>query len=476
MHRSRPKGSDHLIALRQKLCAKKGALAALHRLVWFFAWLVLGSTSYAATHAPVNLTPEESQWIADHPVIQVGVYAGNHFPIEAWVAGAPDGFGVDYAKRLAGRVGLRLQFRPFSNWDDVAFDDGGKPVPFDLLLGQPYGRSSRLDYLKPYLESGFVLVARKGDLQIVDEGSLIHARIATERFGKYFTKRVKERFPDATLVFADDAHQALDMVGQGQADAFIGTSVRTRWLLSERERDDLSILTRLPDLGGVRAALAVPRGEPLLTSILGKAQASISDDELANIKGRWGLDADLSAPTPHGRRLTDDDRRWLATLGTIRVGYETDRYPYSFMDKDGTLNGLASDYLSLIRSELGLRLEFVPARDLDELQRRVAAKEVDVVAAAMPTDYDPSLMTFTHPYERFPEVIVARVGGPAIAGPEDLRGKKAAVREEAGLVDSLQMLMPKTRLVPVASNEAGLNWWSAARYLPTSVPCPPSTP
>ncbi|QNK01470.1 ATP-binding protein [Dyella telluris] len=426
---------------------------------WLTALVVLFllvSGARAASTAGVELSPQESAWIAAHPVIQVGVYAGNHFPLEAWVAGAPDGFGVDYAKRLASRVGLRLQFRPFTEWDYVAFDDVDKPVPFDLLVAQPYGRNSRFEYLKPYVESGFVMAARKGDLQILDESSLAHARIATERFGKYFNQRIKQRFPDATMVYADDARQALDMVAQGQADAFIGTPGRTRWLLAERERDDLSILARLPDMGTLKASLAVPRDQAMLAAILRKAEASISDDELSDLKARWGYSADLSSPIAHGRSLTEDDRRWLAQLGTLRVGYEADRYPYSFMDKDGALDGLSSDYLSLIKSELGLRLEFVPARDLDELQRRVAAKEVDLVAAAMPADYDPSSMAFTRAYERFPEVIVSRLGGPAIAGPEDLRGRRVAVREEAGLISSLKMLLPRTDLVPVVSNEEGL--------------------
>ncbi|WP_158536955.1 transporter substrate-binding domain-containing protein [Dyella sp. AtDHG13] len=429
---------------------------ALVRLMVFLVVLALASGVHASTSPAVELTPEESAWIAAHPVIQVGVYAGNHFPLEAWVAGAPDGMGVDYAKRLASRVGLRLQFRPFTDWDGIAFNEADQPMPFDLLVGQPVGRNAQLIYLKPYAEGSFVMVARKGDLQILDESSLAHARIATERFGKYFTQRVRDRFPGATMVFADDARQALDMVVRGQADAFIGTSARTRWLLSEREQDDLSILTSLPDMGIMRASLAVSREQPMLAAILGKAEASITGDELTNLRSRWGVDADFSAVIPHGHNLTDGDRRWLATLGSIRVGYESDRFPYSFKDKDGALDGLAADYLALLKNQLGLRFEFVPTRDLDELQRRVAAKEVDVVAAAMPADYDPAMMTFTRPYERFPEVIVARIGSPAVAGPEDLRGKKAAVREEAGLIDSLKMLMPQTQFVPVASNEAGL--------------------
>jgi two-component system sensor histidine kinase EvgS len=417
--------------------------------------LVWAGLVSAAEDPQVKLTPQETEWIAAHPVIEVGVFAGNHYPLEAWVAGAPEGIGVDYAKLLASRVGMRVQFRPFTDWEAVSL--GEMPASLDLLVGQSHGFTSHFDYLNPYVQTQFVLVARRGDLKIRSEADLTHARIAVERISIGYTRIVKSHFPDATLVFSDAGEQALDMVAQGFADAYIGVSARTRWLLSERELDDLSTLATLPDLGPVQPSLAVPGDRPLLAALLRKAADSVSDDEMSNLRSRWGYDADLNTPIPLGHGLSDEDRQWLSGLGTIRVGYETDRYPYSFMDRNGALNGLAADYLAVIQKKLDLRVELVPARDLDELQRRVAANEVDLVAAAMPADFDPAAMTFTRPYERFPEVIVTRVKGQAIAGPEDLRGKKVSVREEAGLIAGLKLLLPHSTLVPVVSNEAGLN-------------------
>jgi two-component system sensor histidine kinase EvgS len=416
------------------------------------------------------LTPEETAWIAQHPVVDVGIFAGNHFPLEAWVAGGAEGIGVDYAKLLASRVGLRLQFRPFTDWEAVAFSQSGKPIPFDLLVGQPFGRSDRLEYLNPYVKSGYVLVARKGDLKIRTERDVVHARIAIERVSSAYYKAMKDRYPDATLIVADDGRLALDMVGIGTADAYVGGVARTRWLLSEREHDDLIILQRLTDLGAIQASLAVPSEHVMLVSILRKAEATIPAEQLANLRQQWGLGPEFAAPLSGGRTLSEADRQWLAQLGTLRVGYETDRYPYSFISKDGQLDGLAEDYLSLVKKELGLRLELVPARDLDDLQRRVAANEVDMVAAAMPADYDAGSMVFTRSYERFPEVIVAPLHGAAIAGPVDLRGKKVAVREEAGLIAGLKLLLPESQLIPVASNDAGLRMvekGEAAAYIGT---------
>jgi two-component system sensor histidine kinase EvgS len=438
-----------------------GGRFARRILVFCAALLLVAIPCVGAAQTPdkpkVILTQEEQAWVAAHPVVQVGIYTGDHLPVEGWVAGVPQGLGVDYAKLLMGRVGLRPQFRPFSDWNDIAYGLESKPIPFDLLVAQRADTNSRFIYLRPYATTEFVLVARKGDQVIRDENDITRARIAIERGLNSFILRYKARFPNATFVYADNGQQAMDMVVSGVADAYIGSSARTRWLLSEREHDDLSLLSTITGIVPMPTSPAVPKDRAMLAELLRKAEVTVTPDELAVLRSRWWLPASPGASVPDIRELSESDRRWLSSLGTLRLGYETDRFPYSFMNKDRTLDGLAGDYVALLKKELGLKIELVPARDWDELQRRVRAREVDLVAAAMPTDFDAADMIFSRPYEHFPEVIVARAGGSIIAGPEDLAGKKVALRDEAGLLDSLRLQLPRSELVPVTSNEEGLD-------------------
>ncbi|WP_267222074.1 ATP-binding protein [Dyella silvae] len=421
------------------------------------AVMPLAGVAQAAGGSSVALTQTEQDWVVAHPVVEVGIYTGDHLPAESWVAGVPQGLGVDYTKLLLGRLGLRPQFRPFSDWQDVAYGDGSTSGPFDLLVAQRTGANNRFIYLRPYTAAEFVLVARKGDQVIRDENDLTRARIAIERGFTPFIARYKARFPGATFVYGDNGQQALDMVASGIADAYIGGAARTRWLLSEREHNDLSLLSPIAGIEPIPVSLAVPKDKAMLAELLHKAEMTVVPDELAVLRSRWWIPAKDGAPVPDIRALTESDKRWLSSLGPLRLGFETDRFPYSFIDKDRKLDGLAADYVALLKKELGLRIELVPARDWDELQRRVRAKEVDLVAAVMPTDFNTADMVFSRPYEHFPEVIVARTNGPIIAGQGDLAGKKVAMRDEAGLKNSLKLLLPRSELVPVTSNEAGLD-------------------
>ena len=428
----------------------------------FFVALVLLCLVWGVARAQdprvVELTPEELTWRSAHPVVSVGVFSGDHLPAETWVAGHPEGFGVDYASLLAGRVGLRLAFHPYAEWAAVAYAAPAQPATYDLLLGQLATRDgrARFEFLHSYESARLMLVARKGDVQIRGERDLDHARIAIERSYQAIISILSARFPQATLVFADDGRQAMDMVAAGQADAYIGTTAsRTQALLSQRGNDDLRMLSPL-DVPPIDMGLAVPHDRTMLLQLLRKAETTVAPQELAQLRSRWGLLDNLSAPAPLAAGLSKQERSWLSTLQPLRLGFEVDRHPYTFVDSEGRFDGLAADYVEILQHELGLRLQFVPAEDLSSLQRMVRAREVDMVAATMPEDFSSHDMILSRPYAHFPEVIVARLHGPPIAGPEDLAGRSVAVREEAGLLPRLKMLLPRSNLLPVGSNEAGL--------------------
>jgi two-component system sensor histidine kinase EvgS len=218
--------------------------------------------------------------------------------------------------------------------------------------------------------------------------------------------------------------------------------------------DELAVVDVVP-IAPLKLGLAVNTQDPILARVLGKAEAAVSHEELEALRLRWGIAPDPIHATG-ATRLTLDERVRLARLPTLRVGVEVDRAPYSFLNEKGEFDGLSADYMDYLRDALGFDTTVVPARDWKELQALAQAGKVDMVAAALPGDVLNPNMLFTTPYEQFPEVIVARLGGPPIAGAEDLAGRRVAIRDEPTLVSMLQAAAPTAHLVPVASNEAGL--------------------
>lgn len=407
--------------------------------------------------ASTSLSPDEQSWLREHPVVQVGVYAGDHMPIEGWVGGQPQGVGVDYAKLLAFYAGLRLEFHPFTDWS-IALGNGTPDSEFDLYVGQGVIQelTPRFYLLRPYMTGSGIVVVRQDEQIIRRDSTLEGRRIAVERPHRYANAAIHKYYPGATLIFANDGSQALQLVAQGDADAYIGAGAsRTRALMQRRTSDDLRMLGLglIPSSG---YTIAVPKDRGMLAQILRKAESRVSQDDLLQLRRRWGIDETIDALPPPLSALTSEQSRWLRSLPELRVAYETDRYPYSFIDDQGQFAGIAADYLHLLSEDLGLKFKLVPASDWNVLRDLVAHHQVDLIAAGSANDFSGQDMMFSQPYETFPGVIVTRVGGPPITGPSDLSRRVVAIREEQSMVSRAKALLGGSTLVPVGSNESGL--------------------
>lgn len=442
-------------------CKRAGAWARMRGGMAFAWWLVLCLAPFLALaqgSPAAALSSDEQDWLRRNPVARVGVFVGDHLPGETWAGGRPEGLGVDYARLLASRIGLRLEFHPFTDWEETVFGDGGAALRYDLLLSQAISpdRANRFTYLRPYAAGRMVLVARRNDERMRNEGDLRHARIAVERAFRLSAQILRTRYPQSILVLARDGAEAMDLVARGEADVYVGsTPARTLNLLRQRSRADLALLGSL-NTSPIELGLAVNASKPVPAQVLRKAEQSVTAVEVARLRDRWGVQNDPLAPPPTTSGLTDDERRWLSALPALRIGFEVDRYPYTFVDSDGKPAGLSLEHAERIAQALGLALTPVPAHDWNALRRMFDAHEIDLVAAATPEDFHSRTVQLSRPYAHFPVMIVTRMRGSSINDVEDLAGRTVAAREEAGLLPQLRSSLRESRLLTVGSNEAGL--------------------
>ncbi|MDE2034439.1 MAG: response regulator, partial [Pseudomonas sp.] len=95
-----------------------------------------------------------------------------------------------------------------------------------------------------------------------------------------------EQYPDIRLVDADSAHDAMEKVANGEADAAVNSLITARYMISRQYRDRLRI-TSTVGVTNSRMAFATARGSLELFSILDKALLSIAPEEMDELTNRW---------------------------------------------------------------------------------------------------------------------------------------------------------------------------------------------
>nr|WP_281459781.1 bifunctional diguanylate cyclase/phosphodiesterase [Pseudomonas sp. P13] len=145
--------------------------------------------------------------------------------------------------------------------------------------------------------------------------------------------------------------------------------------------------------------------------------------------------------------LTDEERRWLKDHPDLRLGVDASWPPFEFRDDQGRYQGLAADYVDVIRERLAVTLTPIEPVSWTMVLEQVAQGKIDLLPGIMSTPERQNYLAFTRPYLDFPIVILAHHGGAEPHNLEDLYGLKIAVVENYAPHELLRNHHPDLNLV-----------------------------
>lgn len=191
---------------------------------------------------------------------------------------------------------------------------------------------------------------------------------------------------ETELVYCEDEEKQLLAVKDGQADAILDVSLNRRPDMRQIARFSPRPFYFITAKGNQtmiqeinRAIVNIEQMDPYFSTMLYEKYFMVSSEELI---------------------LSNEEQAYLDSKPVIRVGYRMDAPPFQGVDEAGNPAGIAIDVLKDIGERTGLRFEYIPAANRDELNRMVEEQSVDMVAAFI-YDYEASRqmrIAMTRPY------------------------------------------------------------------------------
>ncbi|MDR1175241.1 MAG: transporter substrate-binding domain-containing protein, partial [Treponema sp.] len=125
--------------------------------------------------------------------------------------------------------------------------------------------------------------------------------------------------------------------------------------------------------------------------------------------------------------LTEAEKNFIREHPVIRVGIDPAFAPFEFLDGNGNYAGIAPDYLSLIGAKTGLRFE--PATDVSyvDAQKKVLARELDLLPTLGWTAEREKDFLLSQLYYEYKLAFVVREDSP-VKGMDDFQGQPLAVQ------------------------------------------------
>lgn len=254
--------------------------------LWAFVCCLLAAGASANHNERIHLTDEERAWIAEHPVVRVGVLRDLP-PIEYMQGSELKGLSDEYLDYVTRKTGLSFEYVPAGSIQERVDLLLNKRI--DLIsavrLNGPTGEDPRLIHTSPYLNTTAVVITRMRHPPIL-EGHQLNGLTVTVPYLDRYSEVMLKKAPDAKVLVGGAALNMLEQVASGEADAAVATEAYLLPFLFREFQGRLQISGVLTDMAS-QVGMSTRGDEVLLRSIIQKAFTAISPDEIRQIHANW---------------------------------------------------------------------------------------------------------------------------------------------------------------------------------------------
>jgi diguanylate cyclase (GGDEF)-like protein/PAS domain S-box-containing protein len=251
----------------------------------------LAAFIYKHNTSDLLLTDSEKTWLANHPVIHVGI--DHDFAPYEWIDknGHYVGMAADYMHLLENKLGVHFEIIKDKSWPEILSMAKRSELDMVSFLVKTDDRSKYLIFAKPFKGAPVVIVDNGQGNFIGSLDQLNGKRVALEK-GYFLQELLQKDYPNINLVLTTNTRDALNLVFDGKADAYLGDAALVNYVIKKEGLLSLrfSGQTNYVSQNGV----AVTKNNPELSSIISKALATLPEDKTEEIYNRWlGLNIEV---------------------------------------------------------------------------------------------------------------------------------------------------------------------------------------
>ncbi len=400
----------------------------------------------------LNLSPQERQWLADHPEVTVS----NEFdwpPFDFTVSGKPQGFGIDLMNLIAERAGFSFTYINGYTWDELVqmFFDGKIDVLHSLSATPE--RLEKAFFSPPYYHSKNVLILRS-DTDETNQLDDLEGKIIALPQGWSSIQFFHKNYPGIHIIEVESSRQALEYVDQGKVFATLEQEGIAAYFMKKFGFHDLKLSKWIENEELQRTSsmhFAVLHDKPLLFSILDKALATIQPDELDSLVQKWF--------SREGRQIGSEDigltpaeKNFLLAKSSIAYCISPDNMPFEAID-NGQLTGMSSDFIEMFSEQLDISFTLVPTASLAESLSQIKNGTCDILPMINQTAERKSFLDYTSPYLTYEIAIITREQEGFIGNLGDLSGRRVAIPAEVFTGDLVTRNFPKIDLIRLPNTQ-----------------------
>ncbi len=402
------------------------------------------------------LSSEQRLWIKEHPVIRVPVGASRP-PFFSGNMSSPQGISFDYLEIAAKQVGLSVEYVDEKSWlsQQQMLSDGD----VDLLPGVKK-TDERLGYMimsEPYTTVMSGIFVNKNNFDTWGKFDLSGKKVAVIANSQAHSV-LSQKWNNVNLTAVTGVDEAIIKLSLGEVDAGVLNVISANWSIKKDKISNVVYLkdTGLPEIDIAPVYMGINKQMPILRDIISQSILSISAQERRIIETyhtgeehktlHQQIIGGTREPKDESRGLfTDQEQAWINENRIIKSGFEIDWAPFDFLE-NGRAAGFSNDYLRLLASKAGLKVEFIKGNTWERLLDMMKDRRLDVLPIMWNIPSRESYVKLLNPYYFSRNALVVREGSD-IKFLSDMAGKKLGLIKGFGINEYIASDYPQIELV-----------------------------
>ncbi len=429
-----PKNSTRGLQLRERIDHHLGALkkesnSVFYEIINSYLSGIEFKTRHVGGLTQVPLTTAEKAWLQAHKKIRIGVdaaYAPYSFVDSD---GSYQGIAMDFVDLISKELGVDMEVVPDLSWSQIL--EGARKRALDMVITavKTKEREEYLGFTKIYIPTPLVIMTRQEN-EVIDGPEDLADKKSARVKGYSTSERVSREHPNITPLEVGTSLEGLLAVSAGEATGYVGVLGINDYLTKKHGISNLKVAARY-DMRTNGQRFAVRKDWPMLVTILNKVLKAIPEKQKVAIFNSWISDQTYrEGPISLQEKfaLTDAETAWVNAHPVIRLGVDPEFAPFEYFSKEGVYSGVASDYINILNTRLGLNMQVVSGLTWNEAVDKAKKLEVDALPCVGDTEDRKSFLNFSIPYMNFHRVIITRTDTPFLTGLADVRDLRVAVQ------------------------------------------------
>jgi len=339
-----------------------------------------------------KLTDKQKQFIRKNPTIKVHNEM-NWPPFNFNDNGKAKGYSIDYMNLAASKVGLNLKYVYGFSWSE--FMDQLKTHELDVMLNivKTKTREKFIDFTEPYLNVMAAIYTKKSDVSKINSLEDLNGKIVAIPKGFYHQELFEKHYPKVKLLLTKNHLESLENIAIGKADATVGVMAVLDYLVNKNFISNVKIAAKINEKKFFSIMnIGVRDDQPILSDIIQKGMDEITNEEIIQLEQKW-----FGFIQKTDLKLTKKEKEFIRKNPILKVHNELNWPPFNY-NEDGKATGYSIDYMNMLASKTGFKIDYVSGPSWGEFLEMIKKKELDVMLNIVKTQDRKSYINFTDPY------------------------------------------------------------------------------